>query len=101
MSQVELNLTKGLELKEEGQARVKSKDYGWLEEARTVARGIIAEQGQVTSDEILARIGKPIGVHHNLIGTIFQTPEFRRVGFCQTKRPEGHARMIGVWISAS
>lgn len=97
MTQIGLDLTEGKRRKAEGQEQVKAReDYGWLDQARRVARGLALAHGNVTSDDVLARVGRPVGVHHNLIGNIFSVG-FVRIGFTQTKRPEGHSRMIGVW----
>lgn len=51
----------------------------------------------MTSDEVLAVVGFPDGIHHNVVGTIFKERCWVRAGFVRTRRPEGHARLIGVW----
>ena len=70
----------------------------WLNNARAVAADICQDHGSVTTDDVLEKIGTPIGVHPNVIGSIFRHGAFRRIGFQPTTRPQGHGRLIGVWI---
>ena len=90
------DLPAGKAAKREALERFEGYAFGWLDNARRVAREICAGQGTVTSDDVLEVTGLPEGLHHNVIGAIF-IKGFARVGFRRTRRPQGHARMIGVW----
>ena len=95
--QILFDFEKGQALKADALDRLEEKGHIWLTQARAVARDHALRFGRVTADDVIAQIGKPDGHHHNLIGAIFANGEFVRVGYTQTKRPEGHARVIGVW----
>ena len=90
------DLVAGKAAKKDGLERFEVKAADWLGRAREAAREICRRKGTVTSEEGLEVVGMPEGVHHNVIGAIFQKG-FVRVGFRRTRRPEGHARLIGVW----
>jgi hypothetical protein len=96
MTQLNLDLQAGQRAKRDGLDRVEATAQEWLADARREARHICYRVGTVTTDDVLAKVGLPVGIHHNVIGAIFRTG-FERVGFRPTKRPEGHARLIGVW----
>ena len=68
----------------------------WLVNARRVAAEICKEKGFVTSDDVIERIGLPVGRTHNLVGALFHKG-FYLTGYTQTKRKVGHARRIGQW----
>lgn len=95
--QLTLDLGAGTEAKKNALASFEVRAADWLALARKTARDICRDQGTVTSDDILGEIGMPEGLHHNVVGAIFASGEFIRVGFRRTRRPQGHARMIGVW----
>ena len=97
-AQLQFDLDEGRERKREGVSRVTERGIVWLDEARAIAIRICRERGRVTADDILSEVGKPMDCHHNIIGAVFVGGLFRRIGNTQTKRPEGHARVIGVWV---
>ena len=90
------DLEAGRAMKRDALERFEIKAEDWLCRARDAAREICGRKGAVTSDDVLEIVGMPEGVHHNVIGAIF-SKGFVRVGFRRTRRPEGHARLIGVW----
>ncbi len=90
------DLEAGKAAKRDALERFEVKAEGWLARARQAAWEICRRKGSATSDDVLEVVGLPEGVHHNVIGAIFQKG-FYRVGFQRTRRPEGHARLIGVW----
>ena len=70
----------------------------WLGRARMAAMSHLEFIGWVTTDDVLAIVGKPpAGLHHNIIGAIFSGSTWEIVGYTKTQRPEGHARRIGIW----
>lgn len=68
----------------------------YLKKAREQARKICAKKGEVCSDDIQEILPTPSGIHHNVAGAIFRK-DFVRLGYCQTRRPQGRARMISRW----
>ena len=90
------DLLAGKGAKRDALERFEVKAADWLSRARQAAREICRKKGTVTSDDVLEVVGMPQGIQHNVIGAIFQKGVVR-VGFRRTRRPEGHARLIGVW----
>ena len=90
------DLEAGQAAKRDALERFEVKAEDWLTRARCAARKICRRNGTVTSDDVLEVVGMPEGVHHNVIGAIF-SKGFIRAGFRRTRRPESHARLIGVW----
>ena len=90
------DLDAGKAMKRDALERFEVKAQEWLTQAREAAVEICRRKRTVTSDEVLEVVGMPSGPHHNVIGAIF-SKGFVRVGFRRTRRPEGHARLIGVW----
>jgi citrate lyase beta subunit len=90
------DLEAGQAMKRDALERFEAKAQDWLARARQAAVEICRRKGTVTSDDVLEAVGMPDGLHRNVIGAIFGRG-FVRVGFRRTRRPEGHARLIGVW----
>ena len=93
---LQFSLGLGLLLQEHAMEAWEAKGGGWLRLARQVAEELATANGRVTIDNVLAVIGLPDELHHNVAGVVFKKG-FMRVGFTPTHRPEGHGRMIGVW----
>ncbi len=77
------DLEAGERLKKEALDNFELTASEWLTQARAVAIEHAKIFGCVTVDDV--------------IGAIFATGQFRRVGYTKTRRPEGHARIISVW----
>ena len=89
-----MTLEQGLELKEQGIARVSR--HEWVNEARRRAEKQCVWAGQVTSDYLHDVMGPP--PHPNCYGAIFHDKRFMATGeTVKTKRPAGHYREIKVW----
>jgi hypothetical protein len=98
----QLNLLEALRRKEAALGLVEDHNESWVETARRVARGICAERGEVTADEVRCVL-YPLGIrpsHYNAWGAVF------RGGFEWTGRwrvsavPEGHGNLQRVWRAA-
>ena len=93
-------MTLGPILKEEGRKRVAARNEEWLARIREDARDSSQYiDGTVTTDAHaqLCRRYRLQPTHHNAWGTIFACKGWKRIGYVQSKRPEAHARPIGVW----
>ena len=66
----------------------------WLKDAREKAYRHAREFGAVCSDDVHALCPLPPWVHHNVMGAVFRDERFVRVGYKQSTRPSGHARVI-------
>jgi len=90
-------LREGERRKEVGLARVSGDHSDWVNRARALAAVIAGEEGDVTTDDIQARLSLPEDAHPNLWGSVLRAPMFRRVGYKKSTRAEAHARVIGIW----
>ena len=98
MNARQLSFFEGKRRKEAGLALVESHGAVWLRKARAIAVLIAKYFGEVTSDDVLHIIGDiPKDLHVNTVGAIFHGKEWERVGYTQTVRPKGHARVISRW----
>jgi hypothetical protein len=70
----------------------------WLEKARKYAKTHATKHIFVTTDNVLAAVGTPMGKHgSSSIGAIFRNGMFTKVGYTPSTRPSSHRREIGVW----
>ena len=92
------DLKEGRRRKDEAMDAFEQSGREWLGRSRMAALTIYRHHGNVTTDDVLAIVGKPpAGLHHNIIGAIFSGSTWEIVGYTKTQRPEGHARRIGIW----
>lgn len=73
--------------------------HPWVLEARRVAAQIVQEKGEVTSDDVQARLPRPPSLHPNAVGAVLCPPWFVKADRVQSKRPEAKGRWIHVWIA--
>lgn len=69
----------------------------WIARARAAARGIAAEKGAVTVNDVRAVCLPPEDADPRIMGSVFRPDEFARVGFQVSERRSCHGRMIGVF----
>ena len=89
----------GETLKEEGRDKVSAHNQNWLQWARTQAKEMCFWKDRVTVDDVreLADMFDRQPDHHNAWGCIFREEGWVRIGYEKSKRPDAHARPIGVW----
>jgi len=97
MEQLEL----GLSLKAKGQAIALKGASDWHERAQ---KWLSSAYGDFSADDLIEGIGLPHDVamnKNNAVGAAFtaarRTGLIRRVGWTQSRRPEGHGRVIALW----
>jgi hypothetical protein len=69
----------------------------WLEEARGVARKLLASKPYITIDDVTAECPLPGYLHKNSIGGVFQTKDFRVVGYGLSTKPSRNGGLIRKW----
>jgi hypothetical protein len=72
-------------------------DSTWLSVARDAARRLAAEQGNITINDVRAVCPPPDGADPRIMGGVFLTRDFERVGFAASSRDACHGRTIGVF----
>lgn len=97
MEQLEL----GLSLKAKGQAKAIRGAQSWHEEA---LKWLSEAYGDFSADDLIESIGLPHDIamnKNNAVGAAFTAARriglIRRVGWVQSRRPEGHGRVIALW----
>jgi hypothetical protein len=69
----------------------------YLAIARAKAREIAVKAGRVTVDDVRAACPPPSAVDPRVMGAIFNTPEWQKVGYCNSKRRACHKRPISIF----
>lgn len=69
----------------------------FLELARWVAIKIAKRQGNVTIDDVRAEVKVPLNLDGRVLGAVFNSPEFEKVGYTTTKVKTSHGRPIAVF----
>lgn len=71
----------------------------WIEEARE-AMVYLLQTGSsyVTSDDIHRMCPLPRYLHKNTMGSVFNSRDFRSVGYTKSRRPSANGRVIQQWV---
>jgi hypothetical protein len=75
-------------------------DHQFLERCRTLAVLVCQQRGQASINDIRAIIEVPPGVHPSVLGAVFRTKQFKKIGLCEASHKEAHARVIRVYALA-
>lgn len=96
---MQLDLLESIKRRDEGIDRVTNNNQVFIETMRSYARRIIRLSGSVTSDQ-LRSIAFQTGLEpssHNAWGAIFRNKEFKAIGYCHSRIPSNHGRLIRRW----
>jgi len=95
----QLDLLAGLKARDAGIKQVSENGPAFLSWARTRAREIFLEKGQVSADDLrVAARAEGISPHHqNVWGAVFKSREWVAVGRKQSKFATNNARWIMIW----
>ena len=69
----------------------------FLAECRRVAYAVALNNGRVTIDDVRDRLELPQGVDGRVFGAVFNSKEWERIGYTQTKRKTSHRRPIAIF----
>lgn len=75
-----------------------SQRQGWIDECRNVAKRLLRNGGVITSEDVTAIVPRPKYLHPNVTGSIFQSKDFRPVGYAQAKHAEARGHVIRQWV---
>lgn len=73
------------------------RDHEFLERCRSLAALICREKGQVSINDVRQYITVPPGVHPSVLGAVFRTKQFKKVGLVEASHPQAHARIVRVY----
>ena len=95
------DLTSGRDMRERQLDIFEQRDHQFLERCRALAVLICRQHGQVSINDIRAIIDVPPGVHPSVLGAVFRTKQFVRVGYTEAAHPQAHARVVRVYSLAT
>ena len=91
------NLATGRDMRDRQLDIFEQRDHQFLERCRALAVLVCKQHGQVSIHDIRAFIEVPPGVHPSVLGAVFRTKQFKRVGFTEATHPQAHARVVRVY----
>jgi hypothetical protein len=92
-----MNALEGRAFKERQLDIFEQRDHEFLERCRSLAALICREKGQVSINDVRQYITVPPGVHPSVLGAVFRTKQFRKVGLVEASHPQAHARIVRVY----
>jgi hypothetical protein len=92
-----LNPTQGQQIRNAQLDFFEHRDSDFLNHCRSLAVQIAKRQGEVSINDIRRHIQVPSGTHPSVLGAVFRTKQFRKVGLCEASHPEAHARIVRVY----
>jgi len=92
-----LNLTQGQQIRDAQLDFFEHRDSDFLDHCRSLAVQIAKRQGEVSINDIRKLIAVPFGTHPSVLGAVFRTKQFRKIGLCEASHPEAHARIVRVY----
>lgn len=92
-----LELNQGQQIRNAQLDFFEHRDSDFLEHCRSLAVQIARRQGEVSINDIRKLIAVPFGTHPSVLGAVFRTKQFRKIGLCEASHPEAHARIVRVY----
>ena len=91
------DLTAGRAMRERQLDIFEQQDHQFLERCRALAVLVCKQRGEVSINDIRAIIEVPPGVHPSVLGAVFRTKQFVKVGLIEANHPQAHARVVRVY----
>jgi hypothetical protein len=95
-----LEQTAGQQIRNSQLDMFEARDGEFLTRCRNIAMQIAMRKGEVSINDIRAHIQVPSGVHPSVLGAVFRTKQFKKIGLCEASHKEAHARVIRVYALA-
>jgi len=92
-----LNPTLGQQIRDAQLDMFEVRDSDFLEHCRSLALQIARRRGEVSINDIRAHLQVPVGVNPSVLGAVFRTKQFRKIGHCEASHKEAHARIVRVY----
>jgi len=91
------SLTAGRALRDSQLLLFEQRDTAFLSRCRILAIEIARRQGTVSINDIRAQIRLPAEIHPSVLGSVFRTKQFKKVGYVEATHKAAHARVVGVY----
>ena len=95
------NLQAGRDMRDRQLDIFEETEHEFLERCRVVAVFTCMRKGQVSINDIRELIEVPPGLHPSVLGAVFRTKQFKRVGYTEAAHPQAHARVVRVYSLAT
>lgn len=92
-----LNQTAGQQIRNAQLDFFEQRDPEFLSQCRNLAIQIAMREGEVSINDVRKHISVPPGTHPSILGAVFRTKQFRKIGLCEASHPEAHARIVRVY----
>ena len=73
------------------------RDSDFLESCRSLAMQIAKRNGEVSINDVRRHLQVPAGVNPSVLGAVFRTKAFKKIGMCEANHKEAHARIVRVY----
>ena len=91
------DLAAGREIRDRQLDLFEQRDHHFLARCRALAVLVCKERGEVSINDIRAIIEVPPGVHPSVLGAVFRTKQFVKIGLVEANHPQAHARVVRVY----
>ena len=89
------------ELKEQALDSHEERHRDWVLKARDIAVKVALDFGSVSINDVRERIQLPANLHPSVLGAVFRTKQFKKVGLVEANHPQAHARIVRVYTLAT
>jgi hypothetical protein len=73
------------------------RDADFLVRCRVVAAEVCRQRGSVSINDVRERVQIPAHLHPSVLGAVFRTKQFVKVGLVEANHPQAHARVVRVY----
>ena len=97
---LQFDLLKARRRRDRGIAKVSYKNMEMIEDARSIAIGLIHQNGSTTMDDVrkrMSELGYPPPTHPNAYGAVFKNKRFKLITYTKSKMVQRNSGNTGVW----
>lgn len=73
------------------------RDADFLARCRAVAVEVCRQRGSASINDVRERVSLPAHLHPSVLGAVFRTKQFVKVGLVEANHPQAHARVVRVY----
>ena len=92
-----LNVNLGQQIRDQQLDMFEVRDSDFLNSCRSLAMQIAKRNGEVSINDVRQHLQVPAGVNPSVLGEVFRTKAFKKIGMCEANHKEAHARIVRVY----
>ena len=92
-----LNVNLGQQIRDQQLDMFEVRDSDFLNSCRSLAMQIAKRNGEVSINDVRQHLQVPAGVNPSVLGAVFRTKAFKKIGMCEANHKEAHARIVRVY----